>query len=147
MKETKKIELSMLDDTDYEIIHLLKQNAKAKMQDIGERVHLTGQAVSNRISRMEKLGIIKGYSVILDSAFDKDKVIAFVTIHMKSIDHIGFQKWCIAQKEVVEAHRISGDGCYLLKIEALSGESLNRLLDQVLIYANYSVNISINQTK
>lgn len=90
MKEIKKIEPSMLDEIDYEIIHLLKQNAKAKMQDIGKRVHLTGQAVSNRVSRMEKLGVIKGYSVILDSVFDKDKVIAFVTIHMKSIDHIGF---------------------------------------------------------
>lgn len=32
-----------------------------KLQDIGDKVHLTGQAVSNRISKLEKSGIIKGY--------------------------------------------------------------------------------------
>lgn len=147
MKESRKDDNLILDEVDYEIIHLLKQNAKAKMQDIGQKVHLTGQAVSNRISRLEKLGIIKGYSVIVDCSFNPNKVIAFVTIHMKTIDHVGFQKWCKDQQQVTEVHRISGSGCYLLKIEALSQECLSQLLDQVLIYGNYSVNISINQIK
>ena len=115
------------------------------MQDIGEKVHLTGQAVSNRISRLERLGIIKGYSVILDSTLNQNKVIAFITMHMKTTDHIGFQNWCKDKEEIVEMHRISGGGCYLLKIEALSQECLNELLDKILMYGNYSLNISINQ--
>ena len=145
MRESKEIESSMMDEVDYAIIHLLKQNARAKMQEIGEKVHLTGQAVSNRISRLEKLGIIKGYSVIIDNAISQDKVIAFVTMHMKTTNHAGFQKWCKDQQEVIETHRISGEGCYLLKIEALSQERLNKLLDEVLLYGNYSMSISINQ--
>ena len=145
MKESRSTEGNIMDDVDRAIIHLIKKNAKAKMQDIGEKVHLTGQAVSNRISRLEKLGIIKGYSVVLDNMLNQNKVIAFITMHMKTTDHVGFQNWCKYQEEIVETHRISGNGCYLLKIEALSQERLNELLDEILIYGNYSVNISINQ--
>ena len=47
-----------LDEVDLLILELLKSNAKMKMQDIGQKVHLTGQAVSNRISKMEKQGVI-----------------------------------------------------------------------------------------
>lgn len=53
----------MIDNTDLEILKLLKSNCKMQFRDIGEVVHLTGQAVSNRISRMEHLGVIKGYTV------------------------------------------------------------------------------------
>ena len=147
MKKSGKPDITMLDEIDYKIIQLLKENAKAKMQDIGQKVHLTGQAVSNRINRMEKMGIIKGYSVIVDCDINPDKVVAFVTVHMKSTDHAGFQKWCRLREEIIESHRISGEGCYLLKTETVSQEDLNNLLDEILTYANYSVSISINHIK
>lgn len=147
MKKSGKPDTTMLDEIDYKIIQLLKENAKAKMQDIGQKVHLTGQAVSNRINRMEKMGIIKGYSVIVDRDINPDKVVAFVTVHMKSTDHAGFQKWCRRREEIIESHRISGEGCYLLKTETVSQEDLNNLLDEILTYANYSVSISINHIK
>lgn len=147
MKKSGKPDITMLDEIDYKIIQLLKENAKAKMQDIGQKVHLTGQAVSNRINRMEKMGIIKGYSVIVDCDINPDKVVAFVTVHMKSTDHAGLQKWCRLREEIIESHRISGEGCYLLKTETVSQEDLNNLLDEILTYANYSVSISINHIK
>ena len=57
----------MLDQTDMEIIKLLTQNSRMQWLDIGEIVHLTGQAVKNRVDRLEKLGIIEGYRVKLNS--------------------------------------------------------------------------------
>jgi len=97
-----------LDEVDLHILELLKSNAKMKMQDIGEKVHLTGQAVSNRITKMEKFGVIKGYKVILEKEYLPKMIIAFITIFMKTPNHGLFKQFFESKKEIVEAHRISG---------------------------------------
>ena len=61
--ERKSAEL--FDSTDMAIIDLLRKNYRMQWREIGEQVHLTGQAVANRIRRMEELGLIKGYTTLL----------------------------------------------------------------------------------
>lgn len=137
----------MVDEIDLKIIELLRQNGKMKLQDIGEKIHLTSQAVSNRIAKLEKSGIIKGYTAIIDEQYLKPGIIAFITVIMKTQNHEGFTKFLKRQKEVIEAHRISGDGCYMVKAELDSQEALSHLLDGILVYGNYRVNISIKEVK
>jgi Lrp/AsnC family leucine-responsive transcriptional regulator len=137
----------MLDNTDLEIIKLLKANCKMQFRDIGEVVHLTGQAVSNRISRMEDLGVIKGYSVLLDDKLLGKTITAYISIFMKTTNHRAFHIFLNDNEAVVEASRISGDGCYMVKIQVNSQEDLNYFLDSVLEYGNYRVNISIGKVK
>lgn len=48
---------------------------------------------------------------------------------------------------VVEANRISGDGCYILKSLAKSQNDLNELLDSILEYGIYRVNIVLTKIK
>jgi Lrp/AsnC family leucine-responsive transcriptional regulator len=50
-----------LDQTDHKIIELLSQNARRTMADIGERVSLSASAVTRRIERLERSGVIAGY--------------------------------------------------------------------------------------
>ncbi|HBF37795.1 MAG TPA: transcriptional regulator [Firmicutes bacterium] len=137
----------MLDATDFAIIDLLKKNARIGWRDIGEQVHLTGQAVGGRIRKMEELGLIKGYSAVLDDSKLGKAVTAFVTVYMKTTDHPEFHRFIKARSVVVEAHRISGDGCYLLKVKATSNEELNELLDALLKFGNYRVSLSIGTIK
>ena len=137
----------MLDNTDLEILRLLKSNCKMQFRDIGEVVHLTGQAVSNRISRMEHLGVIKGYTILLDEKMLNKSLIAYITIFMKTTNHEVFCKFLSNNESVLEANRISGEGCYMLKIQVNSQEDLNDFLDFVLKYGNYRVNISIGKIK
>ena len=137
----------MLDNIDWEILKILKANCKMQYRDIGEAVHLTGQAVSNRISKMEKLGIIKGYSVLVDEKLLGKQVTAYITIFMKTTDHGTFHVFLNGNESVVEASRISGEGCYLLKVQVDSQDDLNHFLDSVLKYGNYRVNLSIGKIK
>ncbi len=137
----------MLDNTDWEILKLLKANCKRQLRDIGDIVHLTGQAVSNRIVKMEKLGIIKSYSVVLNDKLLGKNITAYVTIFMKTTNHEAFRTFLTANDSVVEASRISGDGCYILKLQVSSPDELNCFLDSVLKYGNYQVNICIGKIK
>lgn len=137
----------MIDQTDLQIIELLRHNSKLQYRDIGNVVHLTGQAVSNRISKLEQLGIIKGYSVIIDDALLGKAIIAYITVFMKSTNEKSFQDLLSKHPMVVEANRISGDGCYILKSLAKSQNDLNELLDSILEYGNYRVNIVLTEIK
>jgi len=48
---------------------------------------------------------------------------------------------------IIEAHRISGEGCYLLTVSVPDQDTLNMLLDDILFYGTYRVNLSIKQLK
>lgn len=137
----------MLDETDLKILSLLNENSRLQWREVGEFVHLTGQAVGNRIRKMEELGVIEGYTVKLNASKLGKNLIAFVTVFMKTTDHLAFQSFIEGSKLVSEAHRVSGDGCYLLKAEISDDKELNELLYNILKFGNYRVNLSIGKIK
>ena len=55
-----------LDETDMEILSLLAENARRPFSEIGERVGLSGPAVSDRVTRLEETGVIEGFTVDVD---------------------------------------------------------------------------------
>ena len=55
-----------MDDIDKKIIRVLEDDARTSLRKISELVDVSLGTVSNRVKRMEKNGIIRGYSVILD---------------------------------------------------------------------------------
>ena len=55
-----------LDEKDLQVLEELKQNAKRTTSQISKRVNLPITTVHNRIKKLEKLGIIKRYTVELD---------------------------------------------------------------------------------
>ncbi len=137
----------MFDQTDNEILNLLKKNSRMQWQEIGELVHLTGQAVKNRINRLEKQGVIQRYTIkINDDELGQDQT-AFVTVFMKTTDHSAFKKHLEQSTMVSEAHRISGEGCYLIKVRTFGQQELVDFLDDILKYGNYKVNLSIEKVK
>lgn len=137
----------MLDETDLKILSLLNENSRLQWREVGEFVHLTGQAVGNRIRKMEELGVIEGYTVKLNSLKLGKSLIAFITVFMQTIDHIAFRNLVKESKLISEAHRVSGEGCYLLRAEISDDKELNQLLDNILRFGNYRVNLSIGKIK
>ncbi|WP_242844959.1 Lrp/AsnC family transcriptional regulator [Clostridium cylindrosporum] len=137
----------MIDEIDFKILNILKKNSKVKWKDIGNEIHMTGQAVGMRIKRLEEKEIIKAYTILIDELKICKCYIAFITVIMKSNNHAGFQIYIKNEPSIIEAHRISGDGCYMLKVKVESEEELNILLDDVLKHGNYRLNISISMIK
>lgn len=72
---------------------------------------------------------------------------AFVIIYMKTANHDSFIRFINDRNEIVEAHRVSGEGCYHLKIKVNSQELLNLFLNNILDYGNYSLYLSIQEIK
>lgn len=136
-----------LNDIDFQILRLLSENSRIQWKDLGEQIHMTGQAVGNRIKKLEESGVIKAYSLIVDEMKLGLSYTAFIIIYMKTANHDSFIHFVNDQDEVVEAHRISGEGCYHLTVKIKSQEKLNLFLNQILEFGNYSLNLSIQQVK
>lgn len=136
-----------LDNIDFQILHLLSENSRIQWKDIGKQIHMTGQAVGNRIKKLEESGVIKAYSLIVDEMKLGLFYTAFVVIYMKTANHDAFIRFINEQNEVVEAHRVSGEGCYHIKIKVNSQEKLNLFLNKVLDYGNYSLYLSIQEIR
>ncbi len=59
--------IDKLDETDMKILELLKQDAKLTTRQLAEKTLLPATTVHNRIKKLEKTGIIKNYTVIVDN--------------------------------------------------------------------------------
>lgn len=136
-----------LDNIDFQILQLLAQNARIQWKDLGKMIHMSGQAVGNRIKKLEDSGAIKAYTLMVDELKLGLTYTAFIIIFMKSTNHEAFKQFISSQNEVIEAHRVSGGGCYHLKVKVNVQESLNSLLDRILEFGNYQLYLSISEIK
>ncbi|WP_121614338.1 Lrp/AsnC family transcriptional regulator [Mesobacillus foraminis] len=136
-----------IDKVDFQILRLLSENSRVQWKDLGEQIHMTGQAVGNRIKKLEESGVIKAYSLIVDEMKLGLFYTTFMIIYMKTANHDMFIRFINDHNEVVEAHRVSGEGCYHLKIKVSSQEKLNELLDKILEYGNYTLYLSVKEVK
>ena len=55
-----------MDEVDRKIVRVLEDDARTSLRRIAEEVGVALGTVSNRVRRMEALGVIQGYTVLLD---------------------------------------------------------------------------------
>lgn len=136
----------MLDQTDLRIIEELSKNSRITMKELGEKVHLTGQAAASRVAKLEDNGVIEGYTVNINQAKLGCFIHAFITIITKTINHQPYLSFIkLQEKYIINNYKISGDGCYLLECKFPSNESLNQFLTELNEHANYKLSIVINK--
>lgn len=136
-----------LDNIDFQILQLLSENSRIQWKDLGKKIHMTGQAVGNRIKKLEESGVIKAYTLAVDELKLGFTYTAFIIIYMKTANHDSFIRYITDRNEVVEAHRVSGEGCYHLKTKINSQQTLNLIFNEILEYGNYQLYLSINEVK
>jgi Lrp/AsnC family leucine-responsive transcriptional regulator len=139
--------IDMIDHIDMEIIRCLQSNSRMQWKQIGQLVHLSGVAVSNRIQRLEEIGVIEGYTVRLNEKLLGNIYCIFIIVNMKDYRHKKFQEFIQERDEIKEAHRVSGEPCFILKAQVPDQNQLSKLLDEILVYGHYKINISIGQYK
>lgn len=109
------------DEKDLSILRILQKDAKLSIRDIANRINLSSTPTHERIRRMEKLGIIKEYTAVLDRRkVDKGMmVICMIALNAHNKKTAGrFIEEVSRLREVVELHNISGDFDFMLKILA-----------------------------
>jgi len=127
-----------MDKKDEEILNVLKEHARLQTKSIAKKTKLPITTVHNRIKKLEKEGIITGYSAKLDYKKIGFPISAFILITVdyrllkeKNTTQYEVVKTLRRQSQVVEAAMLTGTSDIIIKIRAKSIESLN---DFVTIY-------------
>ncbi|WP_371069481.1 Lrp/AsnC family transcriptional regulator [Sediminibacillus sp. JSM 1682029] len=136
----------MLDKTDMRILEELTNNSRITMKELGEKVHLTGQAASERVVKLENSGVIEGYTIDLNQTKLGYAIYAFITIFTQSANHQPYLSFIKSQEPyIIHNYKISGEGCYLLECRFPSNEGLNDFLIALNEHANYKLSIVIDK--
>ena len=136
----------MLDHTDLNILEELAKNSRITMKELGENVHLTGQAASARVAKLEENGIIEGYTIKVNQVKLGCFIHAFINIYTKNTYHQPYLSFIKTQeKNIITNYKISGDGCYLLECKFPSNERLDQFLVDLNKHANYKLSIVFNK--
>ena len=136
----------MLDHTDKLILDELSKNSRITMKELGEKVHLTGQAAATRVAKLEDNGVIKRYTIQVNQKELGCWIHAWITIYTKSSSHQPYRSFIEAQENYLLNHyKVSGDGCYLLECRFPSNEVLDQFLTDLNKHANYKLSIVINK--
>jgi Lrp/AsnC family transcriptional regulator, leucine-responsive regulatory protein len=136
----------MLDHTDLQILKLLSENSRITMKELGEKVHLTGQAASARVAKLEDNGIVEGYTIKVNEVKLGLFVHAIIQIYTKSANHTPYLSFVKNEEQyVLNNYKVSGDSCYLLECKFPSNDELDRFLTDLSKYVGYKLSIIINK--
>ena len=119
----------MIDAIDQQILDILQRAARTNNADIARQVGMAPSAVLERIRKLEKRQIIRGYSAHLDPHVANLPLLAFVFVRTdESLSEMGTAVELAKIPEVLEVHHVAGEDCYLIKVRASEPESLGKLL-------------------
>ena len=120
-----------LDKFDWAILSVLREDARATLQDISTRVRLSTTPCWARIKKMESAGVIQGYTVRIDPTAlgFTETVMVQVTLENHNDETLAtFGKALEEIPEVIDAYLISGDYDYLIRIAVRDTRDYERLL-------------------
>lgn len=78
-----------LDEVDRKILELLTENSRRTMADIGSRVRLSASSVTRRIDRLERSGVIAGYTIVVDPGLSSRRMRAFTEVELGAGASVG----------------------------------------------------------
>ena len=119
-----------VDEVDRHIISLLVENGRRSVLDIAERVQLTPAPVKRRIDRLERLGVIAGYTTVIDQSRLDGGLEAFTELRFAgNTDVDSIKKAAASLPEVIEVFTVAGDPDALIRIRADNVHHLQQVVD------------------
>ncbi|MFF8387229.1 Lrp/AsnC family transcriptional regulator [Streptomyces kanasensis] len=119
------------DATDWRILQALQEEGRASFAELARTVSMSASAVTERVRRMEEAGIIAGYTAVVDHERLGLPILAFVRLRYPHGNYKPFHDLLATTPEVLEAHHVTGDDCFVLKVAARSMAHLEQVAGKV----------------
>ncbi|MFF3666583.1 Lrp/AsnC family transcriptional regulator [Microtetraspora malaysiensis] len=133
-----------MEEIDRRIVSLLARDGRMSFTDLAKETGLSVSAVHQRVRRLEKRGVIRGYAALVD--YDEIGLPLTAFISIKPIDPAAPDDAPIRLSHItaIEAcHSVAGDESYILKVRVASPIALEELLQQIRASANVSTRTTI----
>ncbi|MDE2481619.1 MAG: Lrp/AsnC family transcriptional regulator [bacterium] len=124
-----------LDALDLRLLDELRRNARTSAEELSRVLALSRPAVRDRMRRLERLGILVGYTIVVDWEALGYPILAFIWVRTGSgnCDEHARSVMALSNDAAVvdECHRVTGEWCLLVKVHARTSRDLADLLDAI----------------
>ena len=122
-----------LDHFDHKIIRALTDNARISITELSSIVNLSRNAINYRIKKLETIGVIKGYTTILNNELDDEKsVVASIMVYRKNrMRNNEVIEFANKVPEVKSCYIVSGEHDVFLLLKAPSQKRINEIWQDI----------------
>jgi len=132
----------VLDDIDTTLLTTLQSDGRATVAQLSRQVHMSSSAVTERLRRLEEIGVISGYRAEIDATKLGYDILAFMRLRYPSSNYAPLHRWLDSTPEVLEAHHVTGEDCFILKIVARSMRHLEQINGRIGALGTVTTNIA-----
>ncbi|MEQ9462633.1 MAG: Lrp/AsnC ligand binding domain-containing protein [Haliea sp.] len=128
--------LHTLNRTDRRLLRLLQQDARSSYAELARQVGLSTTPCKERIKRLEREGVIRGYQAILNPDFLDAGLVVFVQIRLNRTSQDIFEEFkqsAFELPEVQECYLVSGNFDYLIKARVADMNAYRAFLGETLL--------------
>jgi len=134
-------EAAPLDATNLRLLGELQRDARLSLAELGRRVGLSSPAVAERLGRLERDGVIRGYRADIDPRALGYPLGAVIRVRPAPRQIPKVAEVARATPEVVECHRITGEDCFFIKAHIRSVDHLEEVIDRFTPYGQTTTSI------
>ncbi|MDO4269432.1 MAG: Lrp/AsnC family transcriptional regulator [Eubacteriales bacterium] len=120
-----------MDEIDLKLLRLLQQNSRAPVKYLAGAVSLSSPAVSARIERLEKRGVIRGYTLDIDPLQLGYHILAYINLDMQPAQKAEFYPFIQSCPSVLECNCVTGNYSMLVKVSFGSTQELDSFIGQL----------------
>jgi Lrp/AsnC family transcriptional regulator, leucine-responsive regulatory protein len=133
-----------VEEIDRKILLLLANDGRMSFTDLARQSGLSVSATHQRVRRLERRGMIRGYAAVINPADAGLPLTAFVSIKPFDPSAADDAPERLAHLSAIEAcHSVAGDESYILKVRVASPAALENLLSEIRAAANVSTRTTI----
>ncbi|MDD7884950.1 Lrp/AsnC family transcriptional regulator [Flavivirga sp. 57AJ16] len=133
-----------IDSLNWKILRCLQENARLSNAEIGRRVGVSSPAVSERIKKMEDLGVIEGHKTIVSPLEVGYQLKAIITLRAFMGKLKPFLEKVKAYDEVVNCYRITGDENIVMEVVLKNQKHMESFIDQLIVYGESKTHIVLS---
>jgi Lrp/AsnC family leucine-responsive transcriptional regulator len=120
-----------LDDLDFSLLDALQTDGRASYAELGRLIGLSPSAVAERVRRLEESGVITGYRCDIDPERLGLGIRALVRLRYPNGNYRPFHDLLASTPEIVEAHHVTGEDCFVLTVLARSMRHLEEVTGRI----------------
>lgn len=119
-----------MDDIDRRLLTELSHNGRATYQELATLVHLSSNSVSERLHKLQREGILVGFTTVIDATKLGRTLGIMSDIRLRDgVDRVSFAQSLTKVPQVIEALRVTGEYDYLLRMACTDTAELDHVID------------------
>jgi len=125
------VDSPVLDATDWRLLTELQRAGRSSYAELARAVSMSSSAVAERVRRLEELGVVTGYQATISPSAVGLEIMAFVRLRYPTGNYRPFHALLDSTPEIIEAHHVTGEDCFILKVLARSMHHLETVTGRI----------------